>query len=260
MLENCAGLDVHQSSVVVCIMTGSGKNAKKELKKFGTMTDDIRNLGTWLKDNSIQDVAMESTGIYWVPIVNILEGEMGFNIALTNAKQIKNVLGKKTDIKDAQWICELFKYGLIAKSFIASREIRRIRSLSRYRKSLIEDAATAKNRIIKTLEACNVKIASVISNVFCDSGRKIIQAIANNECRPDRLVKLVNKNARVEKTELIRALTGTFEKDDCIELRLKLEQLSQLEQAIAELDYRIERLCAPYEAEIELIPILKINS
>jgi len=253
ILENCAGLDIHQRTIVACIMTGLGQKMKKLIKTFGTTTDDLRTLGKWLREHSVNDAAMESTGIYWVPVVNVLEDEMGLKITLANPRYIKNVPGKKTDVKDAEWICQLFKHGLIAQSFIASRKIRRLKSLVRYKRSLVEDLATAKNRVIKTLEACNIKMSSVFSDVFGVCGRKILHALAHNEYRPDELMKHVSSRVKASKEDMKKALTGTFYEDDSIELMLKMERVDELEIAIDKVEQQIKLLCVPHAQEIELL-------
>ena len=134
ILNRCAGMDIHKNTIVVCIMLGIGKSMYKEIRTFGTMTEDIRDLGEWLKSHNIKDVAMESAGIYWKPIFNILDEE--FNLILANARNIKNVPGRKTDVKDSEWICKLLKNGLIEKSFIPPESIRFLRDLTRYRRAL----------------------------------------------------------------------------------------------------------------------------
>jgi len=173
ILESCCGLDVHKSMVMACIAHGAlDKPPKFEIRKFSTMTSDLRELKKWLEGYKVTAVAMESTGIYWKPIFNILED--GFDVVLANAQHIKNVPGRKTDIKDCQWIARLFRNGLISGSFIPPRDIRELRDLTRTRRKLVEEMASEKNRVQKVLEDANIKLSSVVSKVFGVSSMSMV--------------------------------------------------------------------------------------
>jgi len=166
--SHCCGLDVHKKNIVACVVTPDGK----EIRTFSTMTDDLISMVDWLKDKGCTHVAMESTGSFWKPIFNLLELE-DIQALVVNAKHIKNVPGRKTDVKDAEWIAGLLRHGLLQGSYIPSREQRELREIIRYRRSLIEERAREINRIQKVLEGANIKLSSVASDVLGKSGRAI---------------------------------------------------------------------------------------
>lgn len=170
--ERCCGLDVHKKSVTACIITPEGK----ELKTFGTMTDDLVALVQWIKEKGCTHVAMESTGVYWKPIYNLLEMEE-ITTLVVNAQHFKAVAGRKADLKDAEWLADLLRHGLLQGSYIPDREQRELRELVRYRKSLINERAREVNRLQKVLEGANIKLSSVASDVLGASGRSMIEAI-----------------------------------------------------------------------------------
>jgi transposase len=170
LIERAAGLDVHKETVVASVM---GSGIKKETKTFATMTNDLIRLKQWLKERGITHVAMESTGVYWKPIFNILEDT--FEVMLVNARHVKNVPGRKTDVKDSEWLCKLLRSGLITGSFIPPKEIRELRDLTRYKKKLIQAVASEKQRIEKILEDANIKLSSIASDIFGVSGIIIIE-------------------------------------------------------------------------------------
>lgn len=183
--SHCCGLDVHKKTVVACIITPE----IKEIRTFSTMTDDLISMVDWIKSNGCTHVAMESTGSFWKPIYNLLEME-NIEVLVVNAKRIKNVPGRKTDVKDAEWIADLLRHGLLQGSFIPSREQRELRELIRYRRSLIEERAREINRIQKVLEGANIKLSSVASDVLGKSGRAMIEAIIAGEEDPVILSEL----------------------------------------------------------------------
>lgn len=168
LYERCCGLDIHKNSIKACIITPEGK----EIKTFGTMTGDILELVDWIKRKNCTHVAMESTGVYWKPIYNLLETEE-IETLVVNAQHIKAVPGRKTDVKDAEWIAELLRHGLLKGSYIPKREQRELRELVRYRKSLINERTREVNRLQKVLEGCNIKLSSVVSNIMGVSGRSM---------------------------------------------------------------------------------------
>src|SRR5512139_913489 len=170
IIERSCGLDVHKETVVACIM---GTGIKKEIKTYTTMTNDLLRLKQWLQKNGITHVAMESTGVYWKPVFNILED--GFEVILVNARHVKNVPGRKTDVQDSEWLCKLLRSGLVKGSFIPPRDIRELRDLTRYKRKLIQTIVAEKQRVEKVLEDANIKLSSIVSDIFGASGKKIIE-------------------------------------------------------------------------------------
>jgi len=251
--ECCAGLDVHQRNIVACIMAGSGKQLKKETRTFSTATEDLRSLGGWLKNNSVCTVVMESTGIYWIPVFNILDIEMGLEVILANAGHVKNVPGRKTDAKDCEWLCKLLKNGLVKASFIPPAEIRDLRRLVRYRRDLIHDLSSANNRVIKNLESANIKLASVLTSVLCVTGKKIIAAILEGETNPEVLSEFVHGAVKSSKSDIRKALTGTLRKQDIIMLKFLMQNVENLEALIANVEQEISVHAEKYAHEIQLL-------
>jgi len=190
--ERCCGLDVHRDSIAACVMIGNGVRKRKEIRTFATFTQDIEELATWLKSLNIRHVAVESTGIYWKPIFNVFEGD--FDVILVNPQHMKNVPGRKTDVKDSEWLCKLLKCGLLSKSFIPPRQIVRLRELVRYQQTLTRDLARAKNRIIKMLENANIKLSTVFSDVFGATAWKIICKLVAGITEEEVLMEYVHKN------------------------------------------------------------------
>lgn len=181
ILERCAGLDVHQKTVVACVLYGPlDQKPKKEVKTFSTNTKGLLELDDWLCQYGCTHVAMESTGVYWKPIWNILEGD--FILLLANARNIKNVPGRKTDVNDATWICQLLRSGLISPSFVPPEDFRNMRDLTRYRRKLVGNASSEKNRIHKILQDANIKLASCVSDLFGVSGRALLEALLTVKC------------------------------------------------------------------------------
>ena len=181
ILECCVGLDVHQEAVVTCVLFGPLEHKpKKEIRTFGTTTPELLTLADWLEEQKCSHVAMESTGVYWKPVWTILETG-SFQLILANAQRIKNVPGRKTDVKDAEWIAQLLRSGLIEGSFVPPVEIRDLRDLTRYRKKLLQDTTQEKNRIHKVLQDAHIKITTYMSDIFGVSGRNIIESFLAGE-------------------------------------------------------------------------------
>lgn len=251
ILESCAGLDVHQNSIVGCIMKGHGKKMYKEIKSFGTMTEDIESLGDWLKKNEIKDIAMESTGIYWKPIFNVLDEN--FNLTLANPKMIKNVPGRKTDVKDSEWICQIFKCGLVPKSFVPPEKIRHLRDVTRYRRALTRNLSTYKNRLTKQLESSNIKLASVFTNIYGSTAWKIIKLIADGETDINELTAHIPKQVKANKSEIRKALKGTLKDRDLDLIKLMIKEIEQTQVNITEIEKLIDNALKDYESEIKLL-------
>ena len=203
LYPRCCGLDVHQKTVVACAITPDSK----ETRTFKTMTGDLLQLADWLVAKEVTHVAMESTGVYWRPVYNILEA-IGLSLAVMNAQHIKAVPGRKTDVKDAEWIADLLRHGLVRGSFIPERPQRELRELVRYRRTIIRQRSQVVNRIQKVLEGANIKLSSVASNVMGASGRAMLEAISQGVEDPKRLAGFAKGRLRERKPELEKALKG----------------------------------------------------
>ena len=240
----CAGLDVHKKTVVACIRhTGPDGAVTTAVRTFGTMTAQLLALADWLDAKGVRQVAMESTGVYWKPIFNILEGR--FAVILVNAHRLKQVPGRKTDVKDAEWIAQLLQYGLLSPSFIPPPEIRELRELTRQRTELVRDRAAVANRIQKVLEDANIKLGDVASDVLGVSGRAMIRAIIDGQDDPERLAELAKRSLRGKIPELKRALAGRVTEHHRFLLGLLLDQVEALEGLIARSEARIDEAMKP---------------
>lgn len=249
--RNCAGLDVHKKSVVACrIRSNEWDGWAKEVRRFGTMTDDLLKLADWLRAGGVKQVAMESTGVYWKPVFNILEGE--FEVMVVNAQHIKHVPGRKTDVNDAQWIAELLQHGLITGSYIPEQPQRDLRDLIRYRTSLIQARTQEVNRVQKVLEDANLKLGSVASNVMGVSGRHMLEAIVRGLDDPEALAQMARGRLRAKIGELERALSGRVRANHRLLLRLHLEHIDDLNTKIEMLNEEIDRVVGPFDQEDEL--------
>jgi len=250
ILGCCAGLDVHKDSVEACVrhMSAGGK-VEHEVRHWGTTTRELVALAEWLGSMGVTHVAMESTGVYWKPIFNILESQ--FEILLANARHMKNVPGRKTDIRDCQWIAQLLQHGLLKGSFIPPRPQRELRDLTRQRTQLIDEGSRISNRIQKVLEDANVKLGSVASNVVGASGRLMLEAMVAGEDDPARLADLAQRRMRSKIPQLEQALYGKLTEHHRWMLKLLLDQLEATEQFIARLDERIAELARPQQPVLE---------
>jgi transposase len=205
--ERCAGLDVHKRTVVVCASTSDAQSQRcKERRTFSTMTPDLLRMRDWLKELGISHVAMESTGSFWKPIFNILEGHL--EVLVVNAQHLKAVPGRKTDLKDAEWIADLLQHGLLRPSFVPPVAQREVRELTRYRISLVEERSRTINRLQKTLEDTNIKLASVASDVMGRSARDMLTALLAGEVDPSILAELARGRMRSKRDLLSQALQG----------------------------------------------------
>jgi transposase len=186
--ERCCGIDVHKKTIVACVIVpGPEGQPKKEMRTFDTMTGDLQALAAWLKELGVTHVAMESTGVYWKPVFNLLEGQ--FEILVVNAEHIKKVAGRKTDVQDADWIADLLRHGLLKGSFIPGAPQRALRDLTRYRTRLIDERTEEVNRVQKVLEGANIKLASVVSNVMGVSGHAILAALLEGHQTPAQMAE-----------------------------------------------------------------------
>jgi transposase len=243
----CAGLDVHKKTVVAAIIVPG----KKETRTFETMTADLLTLSDWLTAHSVTHVAMESTGEYWKPVFNILEDN--FEVLLVNAQHIKSVPGRKTDIKDAEWIADLLRHGLLKASFIPPVGQRELRELTRYRSTFVHEKATLVNRIQKVLESANIKLASVASNVVGASGRAMLAALIEGQASPAEMAELSKGRLRDKREQLVKALEGQVKAHHRFVLTELLCQIDSLDETIARFDEQIEDYCRPFEEVVELL-------
>lgn len=253
MIERCAGLDVHQENVVACILYGAlDKRPKKAIETFSTTTKGLLSLSDWLTTNEVTDIVMESTGVYWKPVWNILEGN--FRLVLANARHVKNVPGRKTDVKDAEWLAKLLRTGLIEGNFVPPEDIRDLRDLTRYRTKLIGHRTSERNRIHKILQDSNVKLTSVISDIFGVSGRRILEAIMNGEkIEIQDLKKMVDGRTKASIEDIKESINGRIRYHHREMLRYHWEHMCYLEKAIQNLEEKIEQQLQPYRKEWELI-------
>ena len=243
----CAGLDVHKRTVVACARRVSpGGAVETAVRTFGTMTADLLELADWLAAEGVREVAMECTGVYWKPVYAILEGL--FELMLVNAHHIKNVPGRKTDVKDAEWIAQLLQYGLLRASFVPPQPVRELRDLTRQRAQLVRDRATVVNRVHKVLEGANIKLASVATDVLGKSGRAMIAALIAGEADPGALAELARGRLKGKRPELRRALQGRVTPHHRFQLQALMDQEGHLEGQIARYDARIAEATTPFAA------------
>lgn len=251
--ERCCGLDVHKRSVVACLITppsGSGGNSNKEIRTFGTMTADLLALTDWLRSARCTHVAMESTGIYWKPVYNLLEGQ--FEVLVVNAQHIKAVPGRKTDVKDAEWLGELLllQHGLLQPSFIPPAEQRELRDLTRYRSTLITERSRTANRLQKVLEDANIKLASVTTDVLGMSGRDMLAALLAGETDARVLAELARGRLRGKHEQLVRALAGRVKAHHRFLIAEHLSHIDYLDEAIERVSAQLEEQMRPFEEEL----------
>src|SRR4051812_43523353 len=245
----CAGLDVHKEVVVACLRKLSGGKVEQQVRTFRTETNQLLALADWLTDAGVTHVAMESTGVYWKPIWNLFEGV--FTLLLVNAEHVKKVPGRKTDVRDAEWLAELLQHGLLKPSFVPDKPVRQLRDLTRQRVQLVRQKVQVANRIQKTLEDANIKLASVASDVLGASGRDMLRAIVRGERDPVVLADLARQRLRAKIPQLQEALYGEVADHHRFLLGMLLEQVEFLEGQVARLGARIaEVLPAPFAEAI----------
>lgn len=247
--RNCGGIDVHAREVVVCSRVVSERGVNREVRSFGTDTAGLLALREWLQSRGCTHVVMESTGVYWKPVWHVLEG--AFELVLANASQVRNMPGRKSDVNDATWLAELLAHGLIRASFVPPAAVQELRDLTRTRKQLVREMARHTLRIQKTLEDANVKLTAVLSNVLGTSGRAILTAIVRGESDPERLASLTTGRLKASKAQIVAALRGTITEHHRFMIKLHLDQIEQLEQAVRDVEVRAG--AAPFRAAIELL-------
>ena len=250
--SHCAGLDVHKASVVACVLTPQGQ----EVRTYKTLTRDLLELADWLGAEGVTHVAMESTGVYWQPVYNLLEGAIP-EVWVVNAQHVKNVPGRKTDVKDAAWLADLLRHGLVRPSFIPDRPHRELRELVRYRRGLIEQHAQLANRVGKLLEGANIKLSSVASDLLGASGRAMLAALATGTDDPDVLAALAKGRLRDKHAELVEALRGQVGPHQRFVLQSQLRLLGSLEDEITTVSAEVAARLGPFEetvARLDEIP------
>lgn len=244
--ERCCGLDVHKRTVVACRRTPEGA----QTRAFGTMTADLIQLREWLLAGGVTHIAMESTGVYWKPVFNLLE-DHGMELLVVNARHVKAVPGRKTDVKDAEWLAELLQHGLLKASFIPDRESRERRELVRYRRSLVEQRAHLVQRVQKLLEGANIKLGDVASDVMGVSGRAMLQALAEGVDDPATVAGMAKTALRNKIPELERALTGSVRHHQRFLLKSQFRLLESIEAEIASLDEEVAERMRPFQVALE---------
>ncbi|GHO53284.1 IS110 family transposase [Ktedonobacter robiniae] len=252
LYERCCGLDVHKNTVVACIMlTPPNGRVQKTVRTFGTTTAEIVALRDWIDAQHVSHIAMESTGIFWRPLYNLLEDE--HTIILVNAHHIKSVPGRKTDVKDSEWIADLLRHGLLKASFIPPKPFRDVRDLMRYRKSLVYMRTEEINRLQKVLETANIKLASVATNVLGKSGRQMIEALIEGEDDPHVLTELAVGKLRIKLPQLQEALEGRVEAHHRLLLKEIVAHIDFLEQQMEHLLEEIEARMYPFKEALDLL-------
>lgn len=247
LIERGCGLDVHKEFVVAAI---DGPGIKKEVRTYLTMTRHLIAMKSWLHEQGVTHVAMESSGSYWKPIFNILEDT--FVVLLVNPRHIKNVPGRKTDVKDSEWICKLLIRGLLSPSFIPPLPFRQLRDLTRYRKKLVQQIATEKNRIQKILEDGNIKLSSVISDVFGVSGQRMMNKLLAG-CPVEEMVAVAHGRLNSKKEDLKDALTGYFLEHHRVLVTFMLDHIKNLTRLIEKVDRMIKKIVKNYRDALKLL-------
>ena len=246
----CAGLDVHKETVTACVRrVDSAGRITQEVRTFGTTTGQLLALGDHLVTQGVEAAAMESTGVFWKPIWNILEGSL--KVILVNARHIKNVPGRKTDVKDCQWIAQLLQHGLLRASFVPQRPQRELRDLTRQRSQLTAEQSRVSNRIHKTLEDANIKLSSVATDVLGVSGRQMIQALMAGQEDPAELAELARRKLRHKLPQLREALRGHLTEHHRFMLRQLMDHLDYLDRQVGVFEQRIEELMRPLAEQIQ---------
>jgi transposase len=248
--DRCCGLDIHKRTVVACLIApGSGRQSRKEIRTFGTMTDDLLGLADWLAAEAVTHVAMESTGVFWKPLFNLLEDR--FQLLLVNARDIKQVPGRKTDVKDCEWIADLLRHGLLKASFVPDRPQRELRELVRYRTTLVRERSAEVNRLQKTLEGANIKLASVASDTLGLSGREMLSALIDGSTDVAAMAELARGKMRAKRGLLERALAGRMEAHQRFLLTEQLCHIDALDEGIARVSAEIAERMRPFADALE---------
>ena len=249
IIERACGLDVHKGTVVACIM---GTGIKKEIRTYTTMTNDLLRLKEWIQEAGITHVAMESTGVYWKPVFNILEDQ--FEVILVNARHVKNVPGRKTDVQDSEWLCRLLRSGLVSGSFIPPRDIRELRDLTRHKRKLIQAIVAEKQRVEKVLEDANIKLSSIASDSFGASGKRIIEELIKGKLRTEEMAELSKGRLRQKRGDLKEALVGQVREHHKFMIKVSLKHIRAMEKILLDVERKIqEKMDRQYQEEYALL-------
>jgi transposase len=252
LVERGCGLDVHQATVVACLLkVEKDGRVHKHMRSFGTTTRELMCLREWLISEGCTHLGMESTGVYWKPVYAVLEGAL--EIVVANAQHVKKVPGRKTDVKDAEWLADLLCHGLLRPSFVPPKPIRELRDLTRYRSKLVQSQAAERNRLLKLLETANVKLSSVATDVFGVSGRLMLRALIEGKTSPREMAELAKKKLRSKIPQLEMALEGRIEEHHRFLLKLQLDRLEAVEKDLEILEQRIQHKLEPYAPQLALL-------
>ncbi len=259
LYDCCCGLDVHKQTVVACLIRPTpGVGQTKTIRTFGTTTEELDALADWLAEAGCTQVAMESTGVYWKPVYNRLDGR--FTVTVANAQHIKTMPGRKTDVKDCEWIADLLQHGLVTASFIPDQGQRDLRDLTRTRTTLVDERSRSIQRLQKVLEDANIKLAGVASDIMGVSARQMLDALVAGTSDPATMAELAKGRLRKKRAALERALTGHLRDHHRALIAMHLEHIDFLEEQIEQLSHQIAELLLPFEAELrrlETIPGIK---
>jgi len=251
VVATACGLDVHQPQVTACVLTGKGTRPKKFIREFSAVKEGLQQLTAWLKELGVTHVAMEGTGVYWMPVYALLEGL--FDLTVCNAKHIKQVPGRKTDVCDAHWIALLLRHGLLRKSFVPPAPIRELRDLVRYREKLVQQRSNERNRLLKVLEQAGVKISTFVSDPFGVSGMAMIRALREGKLTPAQMAGMARGRLRSKQPQLTLALDGMLAEHHRLLLSLQLSRLDNIEQSLNTLQAAIDERLEPYRTQLQLL-------
>lgn len=251
LYARCAGLDVHAKTVVACVRVTAGGTVTYFHRTVATTTRELLDLAEWLAGYEVTHVALEATGVYWKPVWHVLEDQ--FALTLANARESRNIPGRKSDTNDATWIADLLAHGLIRSSFVPPAANQELRDLTRTRKQLMRELSRHIQRIQKTLEDANLKLTEVVSDIVGVSGRAILRALVAGETDPERLVDLTQGRLKAPRATLVQALHGRVTPHHRFMIQLHLTQITALERAVADLDERIKEALEPFRAAVNLL-------
>lgn len=255
IIERCCGIDVHKKTITVCLMIGAaGKTPSKTIKTFSTMTQDLLACRQWLVSEGCTHAVLESTGVYWKPLFNVLEEVI--EVVLANARHIKNVPGRKTDVKDCEWLAQLLRHGLVKGSFIPPKPIRQLRDLTRYRQKLVQQRSSELNRLQKFLEDANIKLSSVVSDINGVSAQEMIRHLIAEDMNPEQMAELAKGRLRTKLPELEKALAGYLSDHQRLLLKVSLQMIGSFDEAIAKLSQEIDVQMKPFESTAERLQTL----
>jgi transposase len=257
LVARCAGMDVHKDTVMVAVRTpGEGGLRREQVREFRTFTDDLVTLRDWLRCEGVTQVAMEATGVYWKPVWHVLEDTPGVELLLVNARHVKNLPGRKTDVADACWLAQLLECGLLRGSFVPPKAIARLRDLTRYRTKIVQERVREIQRIQKVLEDAGIKLDSVATDVMGASARDMLEALIAGERDPKKLAERARTQLRAKIPDLHRAMLGRFDDHHALLLRMHLDHVDHLTAMEHRLDEEVDRLMVPFaEAATRLLTI-----